>query len=184
QLLQSAATIDAEAPDSVAAGSVLPLKVNITSKTAGHFLPSGAVADRQMWVAITVTDKATGRLLYQSGQLDPNGDLMDRHSDLYPNADYDLVEFSQLMVGENGNDVFFSWQAYGERTQTLPPLATVSPIYSIVIPQDVTGPLQIDLRLRFRSFAPFILRKLNLGDLVEKVPIIDMATWSAEIAVK
>ncbi len=184
ELLRSAADISVELPDSIRSGGILPLTVHITSKTAGHHLPTGAVADRQMWLAVTVIDQATGMIIYQSGHLDANGDLMNRHSELNPNADFDLVLFNQLMVGENGQDVFFSWQAYSERTQTLPPLATVSPAYSIFVPPGIEGPLHIEVRLRFRSFPPFILRKLNLHDLARNIPIIDMDEWSGTVVIK
>ncbi len=179
-LLRSAAEMTVEAPDSAVAGDRFLLPVRITSKTAGHALPTGAVADRQLWLWVQVKD-ASGRVIYQSGHFDANGDLMDRHSEIAPNGDFDLVEFGQLMYGAQGEDVFFSWQAWGERTKTIPPLATVAPIYVIPVPAEAIGPLQVQVKLRFRSFPPFILRKVGLGDLVAKVPVIDMCEWSGQI---
>ena len=184
ELLQSAAEIKVEAPDNVSAGGLLPITVHITSKTSGHNIPTGAIGDRQMWLAVSVTDRATGDVIFQSGHLDANGDLMDRHSEIAPSADYDLVAFGQQMVGKDGNDVFFPWQAFDERTITLPPLATVSPVYSIFMPQEIAGPLQVQVRLRFRTFPPHIFRKIGLDDLAETIPIVDMAEWSGEVAVQ
>jgi Cytochrome c554 and c-prime len=184
QLLRSAAEIGVTVPDSAEPGYFMPIKVRLTSKTAGHRLPSGAVADRQMWLAVTVKDRGTGRILYKSGQLDANGDLMDRHSELNPNEDFELVVFNQQMAGNNGQDVFFSWEAYDERTVTLPPLGTVTPQYLAIIPPDARGPIYVEVRLRFRTFPPFLLRKLELPELAAQIPIIDMDEWSQEIPIK
>lgn len=182
-LLRSAAELRVEVPAQVEVGQFLPIAVTITSKTAGHHLPTGAVADRQMWLSVTVTEQASGRIIYQSGHLDANGDLLDRHSEISPNADFDLVVFAQQMTGNEGQDVFFSWQAYHERTVTLPPLASVTPAFRAYVPEDLSGPLRLEVKLRFRSFPPFLLRKIGLPDIAAQLPIVDMATWSGEIAV-
>jgi len=42
----------------------------------GHALPSGATADRQVWIEIIVTDEA-GEEVFTSGTLDANGDVKD-----------------------------------------------------------------------------------------------------------
>ena len=181
-LLQSAAALEVEAPSQTKAGDYLPISVNVTSKTAGHHLPSGAVADRQMWLEVTLTDKGSGQIIYQSGHLDANGDLMDRHSELQPSADQDLIQWHQKMAGANGNDVFFSWQAFDQRTQTIPPLETVSLSYDQLLPAQLTGPLQLKVKLRFRTFPPFLLRKLNLDELAAQLPIVDMAQWEGTIS--
>lgn len=183
ELLRSAASIAVEVPQSTRAGDYFPITVRVTNQTAGHNLPSGATADRQMWLAVTLTDKGTGEIIYQSGHLDANGDLMDRHSEIRPNGDKDLIIWSQQMVGTSGEDVFFSWQAYEERTVTIAPLQTVAPVYDQFLPASLVGPLQIDVKLRFRMFPPFILRKVDLPDLAQQLRIIDMDEWSQEIPV-
>lgn len=108
---------------------------------------------------------------------------MDRHSEIRPNGDKDLILWSQQMVGTSGEDVFFSWQAYEERTVTIAPLQTVAPVYDQFLPASLVGPLQIDVKLRFRMFPPFILRKVDLPDLAQQLRIIDMDEWSQEIPV-
>ncbi len=184
ELLRSAARIEVTVPDSVRSGGFFPLYVTITSLTAGHNLPTGAVADRQMWLAVTITDQATGEVVYQSGHLDANGDLYDRHSEIAPNLDYDLVVFNQQLVGETGDDVFFSWEAFDERTIAIPPLESVTPRYFIRLPDTVQGPLKVDVRLRFRTFPPFLLRMLDLDDIAARLPIIDMDEWEGTIALR
>ena len=73
-LLQSAAEISVNPARQARRNDFLPIEVMITSKTAGHHLPSGATADRQMWLSVKVSDAANGRVFYESGGLDANGD--------------------------------------------------------------------------------------------------------------
>lgn len=57
----------------------LRFAVDVHNVTDGHSVPSGADADRPMFMEVTVTD-ATGRVLFRSGDRDPNGDLRDLES--------------------------------------------------------------------------------------------------------
>ena len=49
-------------------------KIKITNTGAGHSLPTGLASVRQMWLEISVKDKA-GQEIYSSGKLDKNGYL-------------------------------------------------------------------------------------------------------------
>lgn len=180
ELLRSAAALNVSVPEEVQAGGVLPVEVAITSLTDGHHLPTGAIADRQMWLAVTLTD-ATGKVLYQSGHLDANGDLYDRHSAIAPNADFDLVVFRQELVTADGRDAFFSWEAAAERTITIAPRETTEESYFPFVPPDAQGPLSLEVKLRFRSFPPFLLRMLKLDELSRRIPIMDMAEWEGQV---
>src|SRR5262249_47254476 len=66
-LLEQSATLSARA-----APEKKRLELEIAN-LAGHALPSGATADRQMWVELVVTDEA-GDTVLESGTLDENGD--------------------------------------------------------------------------------------------------------------
>ncbi len=57
----------------------LRFAVNVHNVTAGHSVPSGADADRPMFLEVCVVD-ANGRVLFKSGDRDPNGDLRDLES--------------------------------------------------------------------------------------------------------
>ncbi|MEZ5383956.1 MAG: multiheme c-type cytochrome [Prosthecobacter sp.] len=57
----------------------LDFKVQVRNGTDGHGVPTGFDAERLMVLQVTVTD-AKGRVLYQSGDRDPNGDVRDIHS--------------------------------------------------------------------------------------------------------
>ncbi|MEE2756899.1 MAG: multiheme c-type cytochrome [Myxococcota bacterium] len=93
ELLSTAAVMDAKFMD--AQGQ---LQVRISNRT-GHGLPTGATADRQMWLRIKVLD-SDGNLLFESGTLDENLDIrdgIDGHSER-PGTDPQLAYFGQLLL--------------------------------------------------------------------------------------
>ncbi|MEM7515614.1 MAG: multiheme c-type cytochrome [Planctomycetota bacterium] len=57
----------------------LDFYLNVHNATDGHAVPTGFDAERVMFLHVTVRD-AKGRLIFQSGDRDPNGDLRDLHS--------------------------------------------------------------------------------------------------------
>ncbi|MCG8585812.1 MAG: hypothetical protein MI757_13985 [Pirellulales bacterium] len=79
ELLANAAHIDVHVPESAVAGEKIKLRVDVTSDTAGHSFPTGFTAERQVWVEVLVRDLA-GNVVFHSGKLDPNGDLLVSHS--------------------------------------------------------------------------------------------------------
>lgn len=135
-----------------------------------------------MWIAVTTRDQS-GRVLYQSGHLDANGDLLDQHSALAPNTDPDLTIFRQIMRDENGKEVLFFWQARSVENHLLAPLAEKTANYQINLPPNFTGEITLEVALRFRTLQPYFLRELGLGHLVAKVPIVDMAAVSSQIKI-
>ncbi|GAB4155123.1 MAG: multiheme c-type cytochrome [Planctomycetaceae bacterium] len=54
-------------------------KVKVSNGTRGHGVPTGFDAERVVFLRVMVWD-ANGKLVFQSGDLDPNGDLRDSHS--------------------------------------------------------------------------------------------------------
>ena len=57
----------------------IKFKVAISNRTDGHNVPTGFDAERVVWLYVSVTD-SRGRVVYESGDLDPNGDVRDTHS--------------------------------------------------------------------------------------------------------
>ena len=92
----------------------MAIDVRVENGTDGHNVPTGFTAERIVWLHTRVTD-ATGRVVYQSGDLDPNGDLRDGHS-LYvrtgkADLDADLFTLQSRFVLRNLRD--------GEREEVL-----------------------------------------------------------------
>lgn len=102
RLLRNAASLSVELPSDVRPGQNVRLAVTVTSEFKGHNFPTGFSEERQLWVEVTVRDEQ-GNVVYQSGDLDPNGDLRDAlsHAVLAGAVpfDKDLMNFqSRFMV--------------------------------------------------------------------------------------
>ncbi|HUG69624.1 MAG TPA: multiheme c-type cytochrome [Pirellulaceae bacterium] len=54
-------------------------RVNVFNGTDGHGVPTGFDAERLVFLRVTVWDR-NGKLVFVSGDLDPNGDVRDSHS--------------------------------------------------------------------------------------------------------
>ncbi len=57
----------------------LKFKIEVKSGTDGHNVPTGFDAERLSYMQVFVTDPS-GKTVFQSGDLDPNGDVRNRHS--------------------------------------------------------------------------------------------------------
>ncbi|MGD8396267.1 MAG: multiheme c-type cytochrome, partial [Candidatus Eiseniibacteriota bacterium] len=57
----------------------IEFKVEFHNATDGHNVPTGFDAERMVWLEVTVRD-ADGNVVFESGDLDPNGDVRDAHS--------------------------------------------------------------------------------------------------------
>jgi hypothetical protein len=108
---------------------------------------------------------------------------MDHHSVLNPNADPDLTIFRQLMYNETGKEVLFFWQAKTVENNLIQPFGSKTASYKFVLPQNLSGEISLEVTLRFRTLPPHFLRELGLGDLVAKVPIVDMAKVVKRISI-
>ena len=59
--------------------SGIVFKVQVSNVTDGHSVPTGFDAERVVFLQVTVTD-SQGKVVFKSGDQDPNGDLRDAHS--------------------------------------------------------------------------------------------------------
>lgn len=93
----------------------LDLRVKVWNGTNGHSVPTGFDAERLVFLRVLVWDP-NGRLVYQSGDLDPNGDVRDNHSLYVHNGEIPLDR--QIFTLQTR---FITLNARGgEREQVLP----------------------------------------------------------------
>ena len=59
--------------------SGIDFKVQVKNITSGHNAPTGFTGERLVWLRVTVTD-ANGKVVFKSGDTDPNGDVRDNES--------------------------------------------------------------------------------------------------------
>ena len=101
----------------------LKFDIEVKNLTDGHSVPSGLIAERNVFLQVTVTDAARAEV-FRSGDLDPNGDVRDTHS-LYvhdgslPRDDQLFNLRSPILVGTLHG---------GEREQVLPANYSLNPL--------------------------------------------------------
>ena len=83
----------------------IEFKVQIRNGTNGHNVPTGFSGERLVWLEVTVRDR-DGKVVFISGDRDPNGDLRDGHSS-YVHAgeaplDKYLMSLQSYFVTQNG----------------------------------------------------------------------------------
>ena len=83
----------------------IEFKVQVKNGTDGHNAPTGFTGERLVWLEGDVTDR-DGKVIFQSGDRDPNGDLRDGHSS-YVHAgaaelDKHLLSLQSYFVTQNG----------------------------------------------------------------------------------
>jgi hypothetical protein len=182
-LFAGVVTLGFEVPPTVSPGSQLDLLVSITNNNSAHNLPTGTTFVAQLWAEITATD-ATGAVLYRTGHLDENGDLGNAYGAV-PYSDPDLITLGTQFVDRWGNPTLFPWLASEHNASgSLPALHTRTWTLFVPVPAGAPGPISIAGRLRYRIFAPFLLRALGAGALVEHVELRDIASAEAQVNVE
>jgi nitrate/TMAO reductase-like tetraheme cytochrome c subunit len=93
----------------------LRFDVKVENITGGHGVPTGFDGERVFWLYVKVTD-ANGEVVFESGDLDPNGDVRDLHSKYVHN--HELPQDKQLFSLQSR---FLTRNIRGpEREQVLP----------------------------------------------------------------
>lgn len=179
-LLQSSGSVVLDLPDTAVGGETLDLVVTVRNELDAHNLPTGTTFNRQVWLEVTVTD-ATGRVVYETGTLDDNGDLRDHWSALDPYGDPDLVRFSSGLLDADGAPTLFTHEAVEHPTHALQPLHHRTVTLFAPVPPDAAGPLDVAARLRFRPHAPHLLRLLELDAWLDHLAITDIDAVAAQV---
>ena len=176
EFLRTAARLSVDAPEEAVAGALLKFTVNVKNVGAGHNLPTGPSTEREMWIEV-IAASTDGRILFESGTLDENGDLRGGHGSSQRD-DPQLALFTDRFVDKKGETVFFMWQAHALEEHTIPPLETRSANYEIELPERLAGQdIRLSVRLRFRAFPPHQLRRLGIGELAKRFPVFDLAEY-------
>ncbi len=178
-MLRSALTVEADVPLTVAAGDTIDLQVRLINDLTGHNVPSGVPFIRQMWIAIEIMDGTN--LIYTTGDLDANGDLKDENS-AFAERDEDLFNAQGTMFRADSVKTGLTWEARYLDNPSIVAGETRPVDYRIPIPPGATGPLRVELKLRFRSFPHYVIRGLG-QDALLPIPIIDMWEDSRTVAI-
>jgi len=169
-MLRSALTVEADVPQTITAGDTLDVQIRLINDRTGHHVPSGVPFIRQMWLSLVLTDGIN--TVYVSGDLDANDDLKDDNSS-FPERDADLFNTQATMYRSDGLPTGLTWEADSLDNPAIVAGETRPVNYRIAIPGTATGPLRLEMKLRFRSFPPYVIRFLG-EDTLLPIPIIDM----------
>jgi len=212
ELMKNAAEIAVAHPDCAAPGAKIKLRVDVTNKVAGHSLPTGFTAERQLWVEITLRD-SHGRVVFASGDLDKNGDLRDEHSHavLAGKVAHDkyLLNFQNkfIALSQKGTErsVVLSVNRFlhplnivrpapgisasfgrppGFRIAkgSLPPLATIGRTYPVRLPRE-PGVYLVEVKLNFRHLPPALLDHIGTPHLKRLLQILEIDGYRGQIVV-
>jgi nitrate/TMAO reductase-like tetraheme cytochrome c subunit len=66
--------------------------IGVKNGTDGHNVPTGFDAERLVWLEVTLTN-SSGVIVFQSGDLDANGDLRDSHSSYVHNDEIEIDKY-------------------------------------------------------------------------------------------
>jgi Cytochrome c554 and c-prime len=210
-LLRNAATLEVEVPAEIERGGTITARVAVTNSGAGHNLPTGFAAERQLWLEVTASD-AAGAQLFVSGNYDQYEDLRDWESKAVQEGtaplDRDLFNLEAAFVltdfrGSQSNGIsttnrllgpvpfltpptsatFLQGLPFAGRIfkRGIPPLATKTTEYVVRVPPDAKGPVRLSVRLRYRNFPAHLLRDLGVPELVPKLRIVDVHTFEREV---
>lgn len=101
----------------------LKFAIQVKSGTDGHDVPTGFDAERLVYMQVFVTDPQ-GKVVFKSGDLDPNGDVRDLHSSYVHHGDLPLDKYLFNLQSH-----FITRNARGgDRQQVLPINYSVDPL--------------------------------------------------------
>lgn len=187
--------IEVIAPERVAPGEKVDVKLVMTSNKVGHDFPTGSLDIIQAWVELTVTDDQ-GKVVYSIGKIDDKGfiepgtfmfkaepvdqygNLIDRHNlwemvgvryrrSLFPGFS-DTTEFS-----------FFCPQTASVRKKDWPQQLA----YQINAPRGAARTLTIHARLRYRKVDQFLLNFMFGKEKGLTAPVTDMDAQTKTIQI-
>ena len=69
----------------------IEFRIEVQNGTDGHNVPTGFIAERSVFLEVTVTD-SEGQVVMRSGDTDPNGDVRDSHSTYVHNGELHVDE--------------------------------------------------------------------------------------------
>lgn len=191
------------APDTVAPGENIPLRVVMASNKVGHDFPTGPLDIIQSWLDISVTDSGgkvvwtsgkrdeknflqPGTFLFKAEPVDQHGNLIDRHNlwemvgvrfrrALFPGYS-DTVNFSIPCSGALAADTNAPAKAAGPDAMEIPAPTVPAP--------DQSGEYHIAVSLQYRKVDQFLLNFLFGETNKLTAPVTELARATATVRVR
>ena len=159
-------------PDSVLSGGNLVIPITVESLTA-HNLPSGTGFNREAWIEVVVSQDSD--TIYTSGLIHSNTEELDR-------LDPSLLLFTSYLLDENGDTTYTSTETHDMINETLPALGFRYHLYDVLIPDYITGDIDVNVAFKFRPFRPMVIES-NIPDFLSNLPVFDIQSINAQVEV-
>ena len=147
-----------------------------------HNLPSGATADRRMWLEITAYDEA-GRVVLESGKI-ADGELEEKPPGT-PGHDPQLHMFRDYLVDAEGHETHMFWDAAEIRDSRLIPFTKANDPSSHTAYRSFTTdervaapPTRIEIKWRLRPMGVDVLQDLVQSGHLDPAVIDAMPTYT------
>lgn len=183
-LLKNAVTMDVNIQEQSISDNRLPVEVSINNDKTGHDIPTGTTFERQMWIELIARDVQADTVVFATGLLDANGDLRDSHSKPVQQNEVPKDTALKLYRGvpyTDGDETLFFWEADSVEFRTIAPFETDVTEYYIPVNPNISD-MEISVRLRFRSFPPYLLRKIGQSSLIDNLVIHDMSEYTQTVS--
>ena len=139
------------------------LDATISNVGAGHSIPTGSNALRQIWLEVKAIDK-DGKVIYSSGELDNAG-----------NIDPAATVYGSVYHDGSGQITMNEWEAASIFSDNrIKAGESVVQNYEINIPSDINGPVIVSTRLLYRTAPQNLIDEL-FKNAAENVPVVEMA---------
>lgn len=151
---------------SIAAGDTLTADVVVTNKNIGHSFPPELRDFYEAFVEFTVADAASGKQLFKSGFIKPDGHL-----------DEFAHNYKTYLVKADGsaNDLHHIWQTRViPQNLAIPSGRSDVARYRFHVPTDLSGQIRLTAKLKYRRFTR-VFSDYALGRSTD-LPIVEMAT--------
>ena len=138
----------------------------------GHIFTQGTADSNEIWMDVTVRDG--DRIIGRSGGMEPDHNAVDPWSH-FVNA-YVLDRDGNRIDRRNAQDIFTALYS-----NQIPPGAGSVVHYAVTIPEDVIGPVTIDVALKYRKFDTLYMQYVYGDDYVNDLPVTVLATDSVTL---
>jgi hypothetical protein len=165
QNLKHAADLEIMQTGTYRRNEIASIHIKVSNSGAGHYLPTGLTAIRQMWLHVKVSD-SEGNVLLQSGELDEQGDLDNKNTVIY-----------HTVLGNDKGEPTINIAKAEQilHDHRVPPKGHITENFSFKIPLDAASPLLIEAILKYRSISQPLAQELMAGKAPD-VPVIRMVS--------
>jgi tetratricopeptide (TPR) repeat protein len=149
-------------------GGTYLLEVVVRTVNIGHPLTQGTVDSNEIWVEVAA--RSGGRVIGRSGALQGQDDTGPLDEWAHRSNVLMLDRHGNRINRRNPQDIFTP--LYNHQ---IPPGAGQVVHYRLEVPPDVTGPVELSARLRYRKFDfEYLSLVYEGGDKVPKTPVVDL----------